>query len=179
MVGRWFIASVTAMVVVGPALVWFGGGWLAIAGGPASRHDRRLRLVHSGGSTVRPRRSPACRCRSSARSRSSSASSIISTCRRRSTSRRRDRAAEVARRHRVRGRRLLLRRARATCSTDVSFHVTAGRSRGLRRAVGRRQDHDHPARAALLRSAERPRAGRRARRAQRRRSNRCGATSGS
>jgi ATP-binding cassette subfamily B protein len=33
MVGRWFIASVTAMVVVGPALVWFGGGWYAIAGG--------------------------------------------------------------------------------------------------------------------------------------------------
>jgi ATP-binding cassette, subfamily B, bacterial len=32
MVGRWFIASVMAMVVVGPALVWFGGGWLAIAG---------------------------------------------------------------------------------------------------------------------------------------------------
>jgi ATP-binding cassette, subfamily B, bacterial len=31
MVGRWFIASVTAMVVIGPALVWFGGGWLAIA----------------------------------------------------------------------------------------------------------------------------------------------------
>ncbi|HEY6449777.1 MAG TPA: ABC transporter ATP-binding protein [Candidatus Cybelea sp.] len=33
MVGRWFLASVTAMVVVGPALVWFGGGWLAIAAG--------------------------------------------------------------------------------------------------------------------------------------------------
>ena len=33
MVGRWFIASVTAMVVVGPAMVWFGGGWLAIAAG--------------------------------------------------------------------------------------------------------------------------------------------------
>ncbi|HEY6484801.1 MAG TPA: ABC transporter ATP-binding protein [Candidatus Cybelea sp.] len=32
MVGRWFLASVTAMVVVGPALVWFGGGWLAILG---------------------------------------------------------------------------------------------------------------------------------------------------
>jgi ATP-binding cassette subfamily B protein len=30
MVGRWFLASVTAMVVVGPALVWLGGGWLAI-----------------------------------------------------------------------------------------------------------------------------------------------------
>ncbi len=33
MVGRWFLASVTAMVLVGPALVWFGGGWYAIAGG--------------------------------------------------------------------------------------------------------------------------------------------------
>jgi ATP-binding cassette, subfamily B, bacterial len=33
MVGRWFIASVMAMVVVGPALVWFGGGWLAISSG--------------------------------------------------------------------------------------------------------------------------------------------------
>src|SRR5580698_827510 len=33
MVGRWFLASVTAMVVVGPALVWFGGGWLAIGSG--------------------------------------------------------------------------------------------------------------------------------------------------
>jgi len=32
MVGRWFLASVTAMIVVGPALVWFGGGWYAIAG---------------------------------------------------------------------------------------------------------------------------------------------------
>src|SRR5580704_4871639 len=31
MIGRWFLASVTAMVVVGPALVWFGGGWLAVA----------------------------------------------------------------------------------------------------------------------------------------------------
>jgi ATP-binding cassette subfamily B protein len=30
MVGRWFLASVTAMVVVGPQLVWLGGGWLAI-----------------------------------------------------------------------------------------------------------------------------------------------------
>ncbi|MHB8147380.1 MAG: ABC transporter ATP-binding protein [Vulcanimicrobiaceae bacterium] len=30
MVGRWFIASIGAMVVVGPALVWLGGGWLAL-----------------------------------------------------------------------------------------------------------------------------------------------------
>ncbi len=29
MVGRWFIAAITAMVVVGPAIVWLGGGWLA------------------------------------------------------------------------------------------------------------------------------------------------------
>jgi ATP-binding cassette subfamily B protein len=33
MVGRWFLASVSAMVIVGPAMVWFGGGWYAIAGG--------------------------------------------------------------------------------------------------------------------------------------------------
>jgi len=32
MVGRWFIGAITAMVVVGPALVWLGGGWLAIKG---------------------------------------------------------------------------------------------------------------------------------------------------
>ena len=32
MVGRWFLALVGAMVTVGPALVWFGGGWLAISG---------------------------------------------------------------------------------------------------------------------------------------------------
>ncbi len=30
MVGRWFIASITAMVVIGPALVWLFGGYLAI-----------------------------------------------------------------------------------------------------------------------------------------------------
>ncbi len=33
MVGRWFLALVTAMVTVGPALVWFGGGWLALSSG--------------------------------------------------------------------------------------------------------------------------------------------------
>jgi ATP-binding cassette subfamily B protein len=33
MIGRWFIAAITAMVVIGPALVWLAGGWLAIAGG--------------------------------------------------------------------------------------------------------------------------------------------------
>jgi ATP-binding cassette subfamily B protein len=32
MVGRWFLALVTAMVIVGPALVWLSGGWYAIAG---------------------------------------------------------------------------------------------------------------------------------------------------
>ena len=32
MVGRWFLASVTAMVLVGPAIVWLGGGWLALRG---------------------------------------------------------------------------------------------------------------------------------------------------
>jgi ATP-binding cassette subfamily B protein len=33
MVGRWFIAAVSAMVIIGPALVWLAGGWLAITGG--------------------------------------------------------------------------------------------------------------------------------------------------
>src|ERR1700681_4835743 len=33
MVGRWFIAAITAMVVIGPAVVWLAGGWLAITGG--------------------------------------------------------------------------------------------------------------------------------------------------
>jgi len=33
MVGRWFIGAVNAMVIVGPALVWVGGAWLAIQGG--------------------------------------------------------------------------------------------------------------------------------------------------
>ncbi|MDE2573284.1 MAG: ABC transporter ATP-binding protein [bacterium] len=33
MVGRWFVALVGAMVVVGPAIVWFGGGWLAVKQG--------------------------------------------------------------------------------------------------------------------------------------------------
>jgi ATP-binding cassette subfamily B protein len=33
MVGRWFIGAVNAMVIIGPALVWVGGAWLAIQGG--------------------------------------------------------------------------------------------------------------------------------------------------
>jgi len=32
MVGRWFMAAITAMVVIGPALVWLYGGFLAIQG---------------------------------------------------------------------------------------------------------------------------------------------------
>jgi ATP-binding cassette subfamily B protein len=30
MVGRWFMMVITAMVTIGPALVWMGGGWLSI-----------------------------------------------------------------------------------------------------------------------------------------------------
>ncbi len=33
MVGRWFMGAINAMVVIGPALVWVGGAWLAIHGG--------------------------------------------------------------------------------------------------------------------------------------------------
>ena len=32
MVGRWFLASVTRWSIVGPAMVWLGGGWLALRG---------------------------------------------------------------------------------------------------------------------------------------------------
>ncbi len=32
MVGRWFLAAIMAMVIIGPAIVWYGGGYLAIAG---------------------------------------------------------------------------------------------------------------------------------------------------
>ncbi|HEV3086171.1 MAG TPA: ABC transporter ATP-binding protein [Candidatus Elarobacter sp.] len=32
MVGRWFLAAITAMVILGPAIVWLVGGWLAIYG---------------------------------------------------------------------------------------------------------------------------------------------------
>ncbi len=46
MVGRWFLASVTAMVIVGPALVWLGGGWLALRGAIDSRRDRRVHRLH-------------------------------------------------------------------------------------------------------------------------------------
>jgi ATP-binding cassette, subfamily B, bacterial len=30
MVGRWFIMVIMSMIIIGPALVWLGGGWLAI-----------------------------------------------------------------------------------------------------------------------------------------------------
>jgi ATP-binding cassette, subfamily B, bacterial len=30
MIGRWFMALITGMVIVGPAIVWLGGGWMAI-----------------------------------------------------------------------------------------------------------------------------------------------------
>jgi ATP-binding cassette subfamily B protein len=32
MINRWFMAVITAMVIIGPALVWLSGGWLAIRG---------------------------------------------------------------------------------------------------------------------------------------------------
>jgi ATP-binding cassette subfamily B protein len=33
MVGRWFLAAITAMVVIGPASVWLAGGYFTIVGG--------------------------------------------------------------------------------------------------------------------------------------------------
>ena len=33
LVGRWFIGVVGALVIIGPAIIWLGGGWLAITKG--------------------------------------------------------------------------------------------------------------------------------------------------
>ena len=33
LVGRWFIGLIGALVIIGPALIWLGGGWLAITKG--------------------------------------------------------------------------------------------------------------------------------------------------
>jgi ATP-binding cassette, subfamily B, bacterial len=33
MVGRWFMASLGAMIIIGPAIVWLGGGWYALESG--------------------------------------------------------------------------------------------------------------------------------------------------
>jgi ATP-binding cassette subfamily B protein len=33
LVGRWFIGLVGALVIVGPAIIWLGGGWLAVTKG--------------------------------------------------------------------------------------------------------------------------------------------------
>ncbi|MBV8154329.1 MAG: ABC transporter ATP-binding protein [Candidatus Eremiobacteraeota bacterium] len=33
MVGRWFMASLGAMIIIGPAIVWLGGGWYALQSG--------------------------------------------------------------------------------------------------------------------------------------------------
>jgi len=46
MVGRWFLASVTAMIVIGPALVWMAGGWLAITAGLQVARHRGVRQFH-------------------------------------------------------------------------------------------------------------------------------------
>ncbi|HTU83344.1 MAG TPA: ABC transporter ATP-binding protein [Candidatus Acidoferrales bacterium] len=35
MVGRWFLASLTAMITIGPAIIWFFGGWYAMVTGLA------------------------------------------------------------------------------------------------------------------------------------------------
>ena len=43
MVGRWFIGAIEAMMIIGPAIVWLAGGWLAINGGGHGRDDRGVR----------------------------------------------------------------------------------------------------------------------------------------
>ena len=79
MVGRWFLASVTAMVVVGPQ-----SSGSAAAGWPSPRDCKSASSSRSfrsfkAGFTGRPQRSRASRCRSSVRWRFSSASLTTST----------------------------------------------------------------------------------------------------
>jgi len=31
MIGRWFMAVIAAMIIIGPAIVWYAGGWMAFA----------------------------------------------------------------------------------------------------------------------------------------------------
>ncbi len=56
MVGRWFIASVTAMVVVGPALVWFGAdGWQLLGHCRLASSLPSCRSFRAGSTGRRPR----------------------------------------------------------------------------------------------------------------------------
>ena len=128
MVGRWFIAAISAMVD------HRAGDRVArrrLAGDPAAaltrRDDRRLRRAISDGSTRRPRRWPACKCRSSARWPSSSASSTISTWRRRAPSARTPIVLERrARRGRASRTCTSLTTATAPRSTTSSFRIEPG-----------------------------------------------------
>ena len=167
MVGRWFLASVTAMVVVGPAVVWFGGGWLAIVStlkvgvivafvsfiqgrlyGPAATlAGMQVQIVQRAGRLRAHLRLP----RHAARG--------VRAARRR-------RAAGRHGRHSIRERGVLLRRNARRAQGNL-FSRASGRGGRVRGSVGRRQDDDHGARAAFLRSTTRERAGRRTRPAHR------------
>ncbi len=165
MVGRWFIAAITAMVVVGPAVgLAASGGWLAITGGltvgtivafspylgrlyrPGLVAGRRAGADRLGLRGLRAHlRVP----RHEARGRREA---------------RRARAARRARPGRLRGRALRLHaRAHRARRRDVPHRARP--DGGLRRPLGRRQDHDHEPGAALLRPAVRHGASRRPRRA--------------
>ena len=85
-----------------------------------------------------------------------------------------------ARPHRIRSRAFPLPVApRKRCSRRLHVDDRARRDRGVRRAVRRRQNHDVPAAAAVLRSGRRPRARRRRRHRARGSRSRCAAASAS
>ena len=159
MVGRWFIASIMAMVVVGPALVWFGGGWLAIPRRLQVGDDRRVRLAYLG------------RLYGPASALAGVQVQIVSALAvferifdyLDMTPEEYDPPGAIALPSTSPARspsRTSLSPTTATRDVldGVSFHVRPGRDGRVRRPVGRRQDDDHAARAALLRSAERARA---------------------
>ena len=165
MVGRWFIASVTAMVIVGPAVVWFGGGWYAIAAG------LQVGVIVAFVSFIQGRLYGPAAALAGIQVQIVSALAVferifdyLDMTPEEYDPPGRDRAAGRARRHRVRGRRLRVRRRRATCSTASLSRFAPARWRRSsgRRARARRRS---PACPALLRSAARARSRRRSRRA--------------
>ena len=137
MVGRWFIASVTAMVVVGPALVWFGGGWLAITAG------LQVGVIVAFVSFIQGRLYGPAAALAGIQVQIVSALAVferifdyLDMTPGRVRSARSDRAARRHRRHRVRERRLRVRRIARRAQRRL-LPRAARRSRRVRRAVGR------------------------------------------
>ncbi len=152
MVGRWFIGAINAMVIVGPALVWLGGAWLAIHGGLTI--GTIVAFVAYFGRLYTPASALA-----GVQVQFISALAVFERIfdyldmpvEGGPDNATRDRAAARARRDRVQGGDVLLRPGPAGAA-GRQLQGGGGADRGLRRPLGRRQDDDHQPRPALLRA---------------------------